>query len=457
MTQILILGGGPAGGAVALGMKALGYDVTLVTEARPFDAVEGISDRVIQGLRHAGFREALTCLPQPSARSAHWNGETNSANTESLIERKKLDAGILQDLEAAGVHVIRQRVRQVQGLVALNDESTASVQVMLDNGDTLSADFVVEARGRAAPQADFARSRGPQTLSLLQYWQSDSGVESVSERRSMAISLPDGWAWMAMLEDGRRYLQLTLDVTAAELPAKQQLAEYCQQRFLAISEAEAFTQNAKPVGVPHGRISTPVLVEECIGRNWIRVGDAAMAVDPLSGNGIFQALSSALQAPAVINTLIRQPENAELAARFYRDRVEGLFYRFARIGRDFYQLEERWQDAPFWQNRCQWPDAEPMHNTVRFDQLSVGTMPVVADGLIAEQEVVITPDQPLGIWHLAGIPLAPVVNKAKQLANRDAFDIWFADQQNCQSVGIQNPTQLNAVRGWLRSVGFGES
>ncbi len=36
-------------------------------------------------------------------------------------------------------------------------------------------------------------------------------------------------------------------------------------------------------------------------------------------------------------------------------------------------------------------------------------MPVVSNGLIEEHEVVTTNDQPLGIWHLNGIPMAPVV------------------------------------------------
>ena len=40
--RIVILGGGPAGCTVALGLKRLGYRVTLITAARPFDAIEGI-------------------------------------------------------------------------------------------------------------------------------------------------------------------------------------------------------------------------------------------------------------------------------------------------------------------------------------------------------------------------------------------------------------------------------
>ena len=58
---IIILGAGPAGGAVALGLIRLGYEVIVVGQPRPFDAVEGISERVVEGLKGAGFKRALEC------------------------------------------------------------------------------------------------------------------------------------------------------------------------------------------------------------------------------------------------------------------------------------------------------------------------------------------------------------------------------------------------------------
>ncbi|MEG0247639.1 MAG: hypothetical protein RR726_34955, partial [Pseudomonas sp.] len=50
---------GPAGAAVAIGLKRQGYSVRVVSEWRRFSAVEGISQRVLDGLRHAGLAQAL--------------------------------------------------------------------------------------------------------------------------------------------------------------------------------------------------------------------------------------------------------------------------------------------------------------------------------------------------------------------------------------------------------------
>jgi 2-polyprenyl-6-methoxyphenol hydroxylase-like FAD-dependent oxidoreductase len=113
--QIVILGGGPAGAAVALGLKQLGYQaITLVSEARPFKAMEGISERVVDGLRGAGFEHALKGLPEPSARFVTWNGSSNQANTERLIDRVSFDQALMMDLAIQGIYVIQGRVKHVE-------------------------------------------------------------------------------------------------------------------------------------------------------------------------------------------------------------------------------------------------------------------------------------------------------------------------------------------------------
>ncbi|MEH6470347.1 MAG: lycopene cyclase family protein [Halopseudomonas sp.] len=403
--RILVLGGGPAGGTVALGLKRLGYQVTLISSPRPFLALEGISERVVEGLRSAGFVKALQYLPNPSPRVANWNGNTSAANTERLVDRSQLDQTILEDLADAGVAVILGRVLQTEML-------TSAQRVLIQQGDDqrwLQACFVVEARGRAAPLAQLDRVRGCETLSLLQYWRG-----APCTPRSAAQSFDQGWAWMAAGSDGTRYLQLTLDVASADLPVKSQLEGYCFRYLSRLDLAEPFMRDAHPSGRVYARTSTPILCYQAVGDNWIRVGDAAMAVDPLSGNGIFQALSSALQAPAVINTLIKRPYQAELAKRFYQDRLDHLFYRFARIGRDFYHLEASFSKHPFWQARCRWPDTQPVHPDPDPASVQAARRPVICDDFIIEAEVVISNEYPLGRWHRDGVELAPLLKAMQQ-------------------------------------------
>jgi hypothetical protein len=247
---------------------------------------------------------------------------------------------------------------------------------------------------------------------------------------------------MARRDDGQCYWQWTVDVASAQLPGKAQLLDYCRARRQASDFAQAFFAGGQESELQlHARSSTATLAPQVCGDNWIRVGDAAMAVDPLSGNGIFQSLSSALQAPAVINTLLRKPERTALAQRFHQQRVEQLFLRFARIGRDFYADEQRWLDQPFWQARRQWPDAEVAHASADFAALRIERMPVLRDGFVDEAEVVITADQPLGIWHVQGIELAPLVRR-------------LSDEPADQVLAGLSEEQGRVIRGWLLSQGY---
>ncbi|MCU0075055.1 tryptophan 7-halogenase [Pseudomonas koreensis] len=429
MTSILILGAGPAGAAVALGLRRLGFDVTLVSEWRRFEALEGVSQRVLEALRGAGLNHGVANATLPSQRQVSWNGQQHAQNIEFLLDRPTFDRGLREDLRVAGVEVIEGRVLNVLF-------SPEGHRVELDGGQTLTADYLVEARGRQAP-ASGKGLRGPETVSLLNRWQGAPGVTA-----SAVESLEDGWAWMARRDDGQCYWQWTVDVASAGLPGKAQLLDYCRARRQASGFSQAFFSLAPEVDLQlHARSSTAILAPQVCGDNWIRVGDAAMAVDPLSGNGIFQSLSSALQAPVVINTLLRKPDRAELARRFHRQRVEQLFLRFARIGRDFYADEQRWLDRPFWQARRQWPDAEVAHAAADFAALRIERMPVLRDGFVDEAEVVITADQPLGIWHVQGVELAPLVRRLR-------------DEPADQVLAGLTLEQGRAVRGWLLAQGF---
>ena len=426
--RIVVLGAGPAGAATAIGLRRQGYAVTVVSDWRRFAAVEGVSQRVLEGLRHAGLGGALSQAAMPASRQVHWNGQHLQMNQEFLLDRQRFDRALREDLQRAGVSVVEARVREVA--------HEGDHRVRLDDGQVLAADFLVEARGRQAPLAA-DRLRGPESVSLLNVWQGSPGAPA-----SAVESLEDGWAWMARLEDGRCYWQVTLD--AAGLPGKAGLADYCvARRARSALVAELFDAQALLPAQVHARSSTAILAGECVGQDWIRVGDAAMAVDPLSGNGIFQSLSSALQAPVVINTLLRRPERAELARQFHQQRVEQLFLRFARIGRDFYGQEQSRAGQPFWSRRQGWPDAQPLHLAADWQAVRVERRPVLRDGLVDEAEVVVSADQPLGVWQLQGVELAPVVREIRSGRPVEAV-----------LAGLVGEQQQKMVRRWLGEQGL---
>lgn len=428
--HIAVLGAGPAGAAAALGLMRLGYQVTVISDWRRFNAIEGTSERVLHALRTAGLRQASATAISAAHREVYWAGQHSVRNREWLLERQIFDRALREDLHQAGVQVLEARILGVQA-------GAGGVWLQLDGASDCSVDFVVEARGRQAPQSGDA-VRGPETVSLLSRWRGPEGKAG-----SAAESLDSGWCWLARLPGGEQYWQWTLDARHTDMPGKADLPTWCAQQRAATQLARAFFTTDPGVDVElRARSSTCTLASNLCDSMRIRIGDAAMAVDPLSGNGIFQSLSSALQAPAVVNTLLQYPADRALAQDFHRRRVTELFYRFARLGRDFYAQVQARPEQLFWRARQHWPDDRPAHVPVVKEAITTGWAPVVKGQRIEPARVVVTPDQPLGIWHLGGVELAPLVEVLR-------------DKPWEQVIAGVPPAQRGPVASWLRAAGYG--
>lgn len=437
---IVVLGAGPAGVAAALGLQRLGHAVTVVGVPRPFDAIEGVSERVVAGLQGVGVRAALDAIEAPSPRHAEWAGALTSVNHERLVDRARFDALLWAELQAHGIECLPARVTRwhttADGheLVLQPTDGSPAMAVL--------AGFVVEARGRQAPHPPEGVWRGPETVALLCHSQGVAG----GPPGSAVVSLEDGWAWMARLPSGATSWQWTLDPDATRVPPRADLTPWVWERLAPIAQARGLGVPAGAAWRTHARTSTAWMAPVVCGDGWIRVGDAAMAADPLSGNGMFQSLSSALQAPMVVHTLLRHPGDAAVARRFHQERVQGLFDRFARIGRDFYAQESRWPDAPFWARRRRWPDDRPAHAPVGLAGPQVARRPVIDRDRIRLAEVVVTEAQPLGIWHIDGVLAADAWRAVQEAPGTPAKAIAMA----CDCA----LPRAEAVLGWMRAQGW---
>ena len=435
-----MLGAGPAGAAAALGLAALGYDVVVLAPPAPRARAqrESFSARVVEALRSLGVETALRTLEPPGVRVVRWAGAERELPGEAQVERAAFDAGLLADLAQRGVRVLREELLSL----SLGD---GTARVALASGDVLEARFALEARGRAAPSSG-ARERGCETVCLVQRWRAknrgSARARAANPPRIAITSLAEGWAWLA--DDGRGAFttQLALDASAA--PARAALAA----RVAGALRADAFCcellGDAEPEGAPFARAATPLLDGALLGERVLRIGDAALAVDPLSGNGVFQALSTALVAPAVTHTLLHKPERAALARAFYIERARDLFLRFGRVSRDFYALGAAHHGGAFWEARAAWPDTEALH--AASGGLEIAMRPVVHDGWIEEREVVLTPERPLGTWQVAGVEVAPLV-RGLALA-RGASSTERITLEARATAGLPEPARA-PVRAWL--------
>ena len=158
---------------------------------------------------------------------------------------------------------------------------------------------------------------------------SDPGGASADSCNTLVESIPEGWFYTAGLADNRRVTGFMADRDL--LPGQ---LHSCARRVY--SDALARTQYSRERlqgaawdGMVRIFAAGPTLVERVAGSSWLLVGDAASTVDPISSQGIQKAITSALAASVVVQTILSRPDQAGPAIEFYQDREETT-YRFAR-------------------------------------------------------------------------------------------------------------------------------
>ncbi len=442
--HIVILGAGPAGCISAIALRKSGYRVTVVGDFRTRALFEGLGPRTMEALKIAGCPRAIDRVGPYVPRMAIWAGQREQVNFEYVLDRAVFDEGLRLDAQAAGVEVIRGRV----GSTAVGSES-CEVQYKTQAGADLRliGDFVVEARGRTAPKNGYRSRQGPRTAALVSLWQlPDSG-----EAFTSVAPFADGWAWIAKPGDGRAVLQISLSGEKGDVPGKAGLERFYDGHVQRIPEVGEWLRGAARSGQIVSRSSGMTVKGGLIGRRFIRVGDAAVAGDPLSGHGIYYAAGAALALPAIVNTLLQPDGDSELAERFYRERVEETLVHHSTAGRDHYRRETRWPDSRFWFARQSWP---PPVRVAKAAAVTVEARPVIDGEFVKAREVVVTADHPRGVWCIDSVPLVPLLRFLQ--SQRPADDVAVASAARfAQKTEAQATQALQwlAYRGLWGSLG----
>lgn len=407
--DVAIAGGGPAGAAAAILLVRAGLRVALVDAGCAPERIEGAGVRLVAVLKAQGM--TLEGIGPPMPRHTRWGGEDRPVNREHAVLRPVFDAALRRQAADEGVRV-------VAGLV----ERVRPGCLRLASGEPIGAGLVVEARGRRAP-VGAERLRGPATVAIGGF------VEGAGEdgAGSAVAARPNGWSWSIGAPDGRIWRQVTLDAVAVR-----------EGIAAGWSAVDAGPLPKRPVvRAAELRLAAPVLDPALL-----RIGDAAVAMDPLSGHGLFWALASALHAVPMAFAMLSG--DIDKAARFHRERVVETFFRQARVGRDLHRASGL--DGPFWRARCGWPPGSAAHEIPDTGLAGMGSadmgMPagvaagtrtsaaphvrrriVVRDARLAEADVLVTAQDPGGVAFVNGREIVPILARAGRgpLPDRETF------------------------------------
>jgi hypothetical protein len=167
-------------------------------------------------------------------------------------------------------------------------------------GARLSFEAAIDATGRSAAWSRPLQRCGRQVADIFR-------LPARSSPRGRVVRLSQGWAYQL----GTKHFS-----TVA------MLGEHGAHRHVPDAPArEALGLLSKPIKYAGRRPAFPQWSESPIRNRRIAIGDAAFAYDPVAGQGIRFALSSAFSAATVVNAWRHSPGEAAAAERFYLDYV----------------------------------------------------------------------------------------------------------------------------------------
>ena len=377
MEDVTILGLGPAACLLALALSRHGLRPILLGSRRSRPAIEGLSLRVAEALRLFGCDRALNLLRQRWYRTSCWNAQELEMNGEFVVERCAFDQALLCDVLAAGITVCDGLIRSVerrpdQGMTVAFEHASGRRQ-------HIHAALLADCRGHTAPKTIPDRLASPALVSLAC---SFAGARA-QPHSTIIESFEAGWAWGGVDPKGQAHVQVVvLPDFLAEHDRDIDVAHAACMRSLS-RLPRRFGRALKPTGPVRARGIQPILRGLIAEADWLRIGDAAYTCDPLSGHGVFEAVSAAIAAVPVINTLVRRPLSTDLALRYFDERAESVFRSRVEVARQHYIAETHWQDEPFW-SRMSASDSSQETVTPHSSRSYFSARPVVEGGYIVE-------------------------------------------------------------------------
>lgn len=343
-----MIGGGPAGAAVARLLALRAVDV-VVLEATAFGRPrfgETLPPEANPLLRELGARDALTGAVQSPGTISSW-GSSDVHETDFVanrhgcgwhVDRNAFDASLCRAAADAGVRIMTgTRATRCSG----RDDGTWYVETDAASNAAIRARYVIDASGRNGFRLEGAARRVVDDA-LVAVFLRLTHSKPPRDLRTLVESAPDGWWYCAPVPSGETVAAFVTDPTVYAndgVALRDQLAQAPLARA-RIGDAQIVDSHIVQVS---SSVRAPAT-----GDAWAAAGDAAAAYDPLSGYGITKGLRDAgALADAVVLALRGDPDS--LSA--YADRVRRAFDAYSVQRRAYYALETRWADRTFWKNR----------------------------------------------------------------------------------------------------------
>ena len=359
-SHITIIGGGVAGCCCAIALHNFGVRNLLIIDDGAevdFKIGESLSPSANTLLKRLGiYNDFLKLGFNQSYGSASCWGSDRVGYNDAIInpsgigwhlDRMKFERFLEQQtLNREVVWLKPARFKQVSD----TESGAVRLEVSTEQGEVENiAELVIDASGRrsvlASQQNASCTVDRPLVCMAALFDDNPMSAGRRLQHMSFIESEEGGWWYTAALPDARRLVAFfTLPELYSELELNDQQSWLKRLHSTSIM-AEFSTTLETEDSLCRRFYAASSCHHQLVGKRWLAVGDAASTFDPLTAHGLFKAMEGGLDcASAVVETV---QGNAEALYSYETKVLES--YRAYRRGRQyFYNLEQRWPNAPFW-------------------------------------------------------------------------------------------------------------
>ena len=331
--DVVVVGGGPAGLAVAIATAKRGLSVALFEQqpGLPDKACgEGVMPEGVRALETLGVRQRL-----PPDQSREFQS-IRYVDGDGTVAEGRLPAPGLAVRRTALVHAMVERARELGaevrfGSVVRSHRRTNEAVVLDVDRAIVTTRMLVAADGlasrlRRAEKLD-SDCRAPRRLGLRRHFRCAPPSSSVEVHLA-----PDAEAYITPVSDsciGVAFLWAERDVPSASLPGVHPSEARWQRLKRKFPRLEPMLESAVPCSSLRGAGPFARSARCCTKDRFALVGDAAGYVDAITGEGISTSLLSAMALARILPDALRQGAHRGTLAPYEREFAR-IFGKYAR-------------------------------------------------------------------------------------------------------------------------------